>query len=126
MAAKPVPADVDAYIAAASSEARPTLTALRRLIRATVPDATEGISYGVPFYQRHGQLAGFAAYRRHVSFGPAGDPLAPADRELLEQGGYKTGTQTVQIRFDQEVPASVIERLLRVRAAELEAGRAGS
>lgn len=123
MAVKPVPADVDAYIAAARSEARPTLTAVRGLIRATVPDAAEGISYGVPFYKHHGQLAGFSAYKQHVSFGIAGGALDAGDRELLEQGGYKTGARTVQIRFGQQVPAEVLGRILRVRAAELEAAR---
>ena len=121
MPGTPVPADVDAYIAAARSEARPTLTALRELIHATVPDAVEGISYGVPFYQHHGQLAGFAAYSRHVSFGPAGEPLDPGDRELLERGGYKTGTRTVQIPFGRDVPVEVLARIMRARASELEA-----
>ena len=31
----------------------------------------------------------------------------------LEKNGYKTGKKTIQIRFDQEVPATAIEQILK-------------
>ena len=104
---------VDAYIASAPSEARPTLEALRELITSTVPDAEERISYGVPFYKFHGPIAGFAAYKAHVSFGLGGDPLAAEDREALERKGYATGKKTFQIRFEQKVPVADVKRMLK-------------
>jgi uncharacterized protein len=115
---RPNPRDVDAYIAASAPEARPKLEELRELMIATVPDVDEGISWGVPFYKYHGQLAGFAAYKNHVSFGCASAVLEEKERERLEAAGYVTGRKTIQVGFDQDVPTATIRQLLesQVRA----------
>ena len=123
MADKVKPADVDSYLAASAAEARPVLEEIRALIKATVPQADEKISWGVPFYRHHGELAGFAAYKKHVSFGFGSDVLAPEDRERLERDGYKLGKQTMQIRFDQAVPVAAIQRILRAGARRNESER---
>ena len=83
------------------------------LIRSIVPDVEEGISYGVPFYKHHGEFGGFAAYKGHVSFGFGSDVLEAEDRAALEAGGYKLGKGTMQIRFDQDVPAPRNRQILR-------------
>lgn len=105
---------VDDYIANAVSEARPIMEEIRGLIKSTVPDAEEGISWNVPIYKYHGILTGFDVARHHVSFGA--DVLQDEDRELLKEKGYKTGKKTIQIRFDQKVPATVIRKLLQEQA----------
>jgi uncharacterized protein YdhG (YjbR/CyaY superfamily) len=114
------PNTVDAYIANAAPEARPTLEALRNLITSTVPEAEERISYGVPFYKYHGQLGGFAAYKNHVSFGFGA--LQENERAMLEKKGYKTGKMTLQIRFDQAVPVAAVKRILKAKARMNKAG----
>ena len=96
------PKDVDSYIAKSDREARPKLEELRKIIKSTIPEAEEGISWGVPFYKYYGALAGFAAYKNHVSFGFA-DVLQSEDRKMLEEKGYITGKKTIQIKFDQKV-----------------------
>jgi uncharacterized protein YdhG (YjbR/CyaY superfamily) len=118
------PEDVDSYIAGAAEDARPKLDQLRRLITATVPEAEEGISWGVPFYKYHGVLAGFAAYKNHVSLGFGAGGLSHEDREQLEAQGYATGKKTFRIRFDQEVPTAAIRRLLKAQVRVNEASRA--
>jgi uncharacterized protein YdhG (YjbR/CyaY superfamily) len=110
------PGDVDSYIARSREEARPKLEELREIVRSTIPDAHEGISWGVPFYKHHGLLAGFSAYKNHVSFGVADAVLPGEVRDELEDEGYVTGKKTIQIRFDQEVPTAAIERVLRTTA----------
>ncbi len=117
------PRDVDEYIANSAAEARPTLEELRAMVRAAVPQAEEGISWGVPFYRYHGALAGFAVYTKHVSFGLGAGVLQSRDREVLEDKGYTTGKRTIQIRFDQSVPATVIRRILKAQAEMNEAAR---
>lgn len=123
MAKNAIPEDVDAYIAAADPNARPILEQLRELIRSTVPDVEEGISYGVPFYKHHGEFGGFAAYTSHVSFGFGSDVLEAEDRAALEAAGYKLGKGTMQIRFDQDVPAPAIRQILEAKARMNEAER---
>ena len=113
--ATPKARDVDAYIAGANPDARPHLEAIRTIITSTVPGVEESISYGVPFYKCHGQLAGFAVYKNHVSFGVSAGVLQSSDREALEEKGYKTGVRTVQIRFDQKVPTTTIKHVLKAQ-----------
>jgi uncharacterized protein YdhG (YjbR/CyaY superfamily) len=110
------PKDVDAYIAAAPEEARPTLDAVRELFRSALPDATERIAWGVPIYRTEHDVGGFAAYTKHVSVGLAASPLPDDARAKLEKQGYKTGTRTIQVRFDQKVPVTAIRQLLKAAA----------
>ncbi len=91
-----------------------------KIIKSTIPDVEEGISWGVPFYKYHGVLAGFAAFKNHVSFGFAA-VLQSKDRKMLEEKGYKTGKKTIQIRFDQKVPTTAIKQILKTRAKMNEA-----
>jgi len=62
------PKDVDSYITNSDREARPILEEIRKKIKSTIPEAEEGISWNVPIYKYHGILAGFAVYKKHVSF----------------------------------------------------------
>jgi uncharacterized protein len=114
--------DVDGYIAHADAAARPHLEELRELVRSAIPDAEEGISWGVPFYKHHGPVGGFAAFKQHISFG-LNEQLAPDDREKLEARGYKTGKKTVQIAFDQAIPTATLKRMLKAQAKTNEAAR---
>src|SRR5690606_9418577 len=64
-------AEVDAYLAEVDEPKRSTLQAVRRSIRAVLPEAEEGISYGVPAFLVEGKpVAGFAAFTRHLAYLP--------------------------------------------------------
>jgi uncharacterized protein YdhG (YjbR/CyaY superfamily) len=110
--------DVDAFIASSDKEARPKLKELRELITSTIPKVEEGISWGIPFYKYHGLLAGFAPFKKHVSFGFCA-VLQSEDREMLEKKGYKTGSKTIQITFDQKVPTAVIRQMLKAQVKKI-------
>lgn len=112
-----IAASVDEYIASAEPAAGPTLRSLRELVKSTVPAATESISWGVPFYKYHGLLAGFSVFTSHVSFGLA-FALDDEIRAKLAEKGYKTGSKTVQIKFDQLIPTAEIKQILIKRAKE--------
>ncbi|MFX0026395.1 MAG: iron chaperone [Candidatus Hermodarchaeota archaeon] len=118
------PKDIDSYIANSSREARPILKEIREVIKSTIPKAEERIWYGVPFYNYHGELAGFAAYKKHISFGFGAGVLQSKDRKMLEEKGYKIGKGTMQIKFDQKVPTTAIKKILKVKAKMNEAKRA--
>lgn len=107
--------DVESYIAASEIKAQPHLKELRKIIKSAIPKIEEKISWGVPFYRHSGLLAGFSAFKNHVSFGFA-FTFENKDRKALEKKGYKTGSKTVQIRFDQKVPASDLKNILKARA----------
>jgi hypothetical protein len=58
---------VDAYIAESAGFARPILKRLRKLIHQGCPAAAETIKWGCPFFDYHGLLCGFAAFKAHCS-----------------------------------------------------------
>jgi uncharacterized protein YdhG (YjbR/CyaY superfamily) len=69
---KTAPKDVDSYIAGMPVEVRKTLAELRRAIKKAVPEASERISYGMPFYEYggsgyKGRFIYFAAFKKHIS-----------------------------------------------------------
>ena len=112
----PKPQTVEGYIAGAPAEIRPKLEEVRAVIRAAVPKAEEGISWNVPFYEYHGPLAGFAAYKHHVSVGLGGADLGTGDRKMLEDRGYRTGKKTFRVTVDQRVLRTAIRKLLKAQA----------
>lgn len=112
------PKDVDSYIANAAKKARPTLEELREIIKSTVPKAEEGIRYNVPFYTLYGTHVGFTAFKNHATFGIGADTLQSEDRKMLDEMGYKTGKETIQIRYDQSVPTTEITQLLETKVEE--------
>lgn len=107
---------VDEYIKASPEIAWPHLNILRELMLSAVENIDEGIHYGKPYYKYHGYVAGFDVYKRHIGFELWTDQLSAEDREVLEDMGYKTGSRTFQIRYDQAVPIDIIKRLVQEQA----------
>ena len=95
--------------------ARVKLEQTRAVVKATVTNADETISWGVPFYKYQGLLIGFAMGNGYVSFGLV-FALQPEDAKELEANGYKTAKKTFRIRFDQKVPTAIIKRMLKSQA----------
>lgn len=76
--------DVDEYLRRIEEPKRSTLEALRRTILEIVPDAEQVISYRVPAFRIGGEtVAGFAAFRDHLSYLPfSGSVLSDLADEL--------------------------------------------
>jgi uncharacterized protein YdhG (YjbR/CyaY superfamily) len=107
--------DVETYISGSSEEARPILEELRQIIKSTLPEAEEKISYGVPLYKYNGDYVGYAAYKNHVSFGFGKAVLQDEDRAALEKLGYPVAKGTMQIKFGQKVPSEFIVKILKAK-----------
>jgi uncharacterized protein YdhG (YjbR/CyaY superfamily) len=114
---------VQAYIDAAEESRRPTLYALRKLVRETVPDAVESIRHGMPYYNHHGDLCAFAAQKRYYSFYvmSAGEPIAPHRGAL---GTLDVGKGCIRFTSLDELPGGVLAEILTA-AAEANETRAG-
>jgi hypothetical protein len=108
--------DVGSYIASSGMEARPKLREVRKTMKSALPGAEEGIRWGVPWYKDGGPIAGFAAYKNHVGLVFWLDELQTKVRRLLAEQGYTSGKRTLQIRFDQKVPAAAIRQILKAQA----------
>ena len=110
-----VDAEVDAYIVAAPIEARPKLRQLRKLIRSTVPEASEVISYKMPCYRYHGPLVWFAAFKNHVGIFIRPPIIQEHKRELK---GYVTTKSAVHFPMNKPLPTALIRKLVKTRAGK--------
>ena len=106
--------EVDAYLAGLDEPKRSTLEALRRSIRAALPEADEGISYGMPAFKVRGKtIAGFAAFKHHLSYLPHSGSVFP---ELADElAGYEKSSGALRFPVDQPLPTELVEKLIAVR-----------
>lgn len=118
--------EIDEYLAGLEEPKRSTLQQLRETILEVVPEAEEGISYQVPAFRVDGKVvAGFAAFKKHLSYLPHSGSVFPVLRDKV--AGYKTSTGALQFPIDSSLPKSLVEQLIRVRLAQaFPAGRDGS
>ena len=111
--------DVDNYLAAVSEPARSTLNTIRATIRSAVPpEATEGISYGIPVFKYKGALVWFAAFSKHCSFFPGSLAAIAASKNELKD--YQTSKGTIRFPVDKPLPATLVRKLVKARIAENE------
>src|SRR5436190_24391782 len=106
-------AEVDEYLASVEEPKRSTLEAMRRTILELVPDAEECISYAVPAFKVQGKVvAGFAAFKGHLSYLPYSGSVFP---ELADElVGYRYSSGALQFSIDAALPRELIEKLLAV------------
>src|ERR1700743_2377728 len=110
---------VDEYLCGIEEPKRSTLQALRRAILEIMPDAEQTISYKVPAFRIDGTIvAGFAAFRDHLSYLPfSGSVLAQLENEL---SGYDMTKSSLHFPIDKPLPKVIVEKLIAVRRAEVD------
>lgn len=113
-----VPNSVDEYIAAQPAALRPRLEQVRAAIRRAVPEAVEGIGYGMPGYKLNGRpLLYFAGFKQHYSlFAASGTFFASLERELKN---YEQRKGTIHFPLNEPVPVRLISRIAKLRAAAI-------
>jgi uncharacterized protein YdhG (YjbR/CyaY superfamily) len=110
--------DVDGYLAELDDDQRDALQHLRRTIREAVPEAEECISYGMPAFKIRGKtIAGFAAFKNHLSYLPhSGSVLSALGDELT---GYQMTKGSLHFAVDEPLPADLVNTLITARMREL-------
>lgn len=104
---------VEEYIARAPKEAQGKLLELRAIIKQAAPEASEGISYEMPFYKLQGPFIGFAVFKDHVNlFGRV------SQEEKKQLKGYETTGGAIHFPLEKPLPKLVIKRIVRARAAQ--------
>nr|WP_226673662.1 DUF1801 domain-containing protein [Rossellomorea aquimaris] len=106
---------VDEYISQFPVNVQERLQSLRKVIRETVPDAQEKISYQMPTFALHGNLVHFAAYKNHIGFYPTPSGINAFKDKMTE---YKTSKATVQFPIDKPMPLELIQEIVKFRVAE--------
>jgi hypothetical protein len=80
---------VDAFVASLPADQQEIIAAVRRLVLAAAPGATESIKWAQPVYEDHGPFAYIKAGRPHVTFGFWRGVELDAGRDILESSGVK-------------------------------------
>lgn len=103
--------DIDAYLAPLDEAKRATLDEVRRRILVVVPDAEQGISYRMPAFRLDGQVvAGFAAFRTHLSYLPHSGAVLARLGSLVD--GYEMTAGSLHFAVGEPLPAPLIEALV--------------
>jgi uncharacterized protein YdhG (YjbR/CyaY superfamily) len=112
------PADIDAYLAEQGEPKRSTLQRLREHILAELPAAEECISYATPAFKIEGKVvAGFAAFKNHLSYLPhSGSVLTALESDLA---GYDHTKGALHFPIDETLPLPLLRKLIATRLAQL-------
>jgi len=110
--------EIDAYLAELDEPKRSTLSHLRGSILAVVPDAEQCISYGMPAFKVQGKtVAGFAAFKNHLSYLPhSGSVLPQLAGDLAAYEGTKG---SLHFAIDEPLPPDLVAKLVATKMREL-------
>ena len=111
--------EVDGYLRDLEEPKRGTLEALRRTILEVVPEAQQVISYRVPAFRVRGKIiAGFAAFKDHLSYLPfSGSVLAQLADEL---DSYTMTKSALHFPVDRPLPKRLVRKLIELRLPDAE------
>lgn len=111
--------DIDEYISGFPADTQNILQQIREVIKTTIPQAEEAISYGMPTFKLNGQyLIYFAGYKKHIGMYPV-----PGNNETFKKdfSSYKTsGKGAIQFPLDKPMPITLIKKIVKFRIAEIE------
>jgi len=106
--------EIDQYLDALEEPKRTTLARLRQTILQILPEADQGISYGAPAFKVRGKtIAGFAAFKNHLSYLPHSGSVFPQLQDELK--GYTTSSGALRFGVDEPLPVPLVEKLIAVR-----------
>ena len=109
------PENIDEYIAGFPEETKEKLEQVRQLIRKTVPQSEEMISYGMPAFKLNGNLLWVGAFSKHIGFYPKVTGTEALKKELLN---YKGTKGSVHFPLNEPLPIELITEMVRVRFSE--------
>ena len=110
---------VDDYLAGLPPRERAVLENVRRAIKEAAPQAEERISYRIPLYRHHGDVVGFAAFKKHLSLFVTSSGVGERFADELE--GFDVKHTTIHFTVDKPLPDELIRKIVRHRLEENEA-----
>jgi uncharacterized protein YdhG (YjbR/CyaY superfamily) len=108
--------EVDKYLRGVEEPKHKVLQTLRRTILEIVPEAQQVISYGVPAFRVRGiTVAGFAAFKTHLSYLPFSGAVLEQLADELD--GYTMTKSALHFPVDRSLPRPLVKKLIEVRLA---------
>jgi uncharacterized protein YdhG (YjbR/CyaY superfamily) len=106
---------MDEYISHFPEGVQLLLQKVRNTIKASAPNASEVISYGMPAFKRNGILVWFAAFSAHIGLYPTASGIQAFRKELEK---YKGGKGSIQFPFEKPIPFKLIGQIVKFRVVE--------
>lgn len=108
---------VDAYLKVSEPKAQRILKRVRSVVKKTVPEAVETISYQIPAFKLNGKiLIYFAGWQKHIGIYPVPKGGSQSFRKKLTP--FIKGKGTTQFLLDELVPYDLIKQIVLQRAKE--------
>jgi uncharacterized protein YdhG (YjbR/CyaY superfamily) len=108
---------VEGYIRAAPKAAQAKLREVRKAILDAAPEASESISYRIPYYSYKGRLAWFGIFKGHIGLFVRPPVLEEHEGEL---NGYTMTKSSLHLPLDRAIPVSLVKKLVRAAAKKNE------
>ena len=109
---------IDEYLAGLPPPQRVALERVRAVVTKVVPEAEEGVSYGMPAFIYEGRpLLGFRAADKHLSV----FPFSPAAIESVEDrlDGFQLSKGTIRFTPEDPLPEEALVDVVRARLREI-------
>jgi uncharacterized protein YdhG (YjbR/CyaY superfamily) len=109
--------DVDRYLADLDEPKRTSLEEMRQRILQVIPNAEQGLSYGVPAFKVDGKVvAGLAAFKSHLSYLPHSGSVLPTLSD--KTGEYSQTKSALHFPLDEPLPRGLVRELIEVKLRE--------
>ena len=105
----------DEYFSVFPETTRKLLEQIRSLIKETVPEAEETISYNMPAFRFHGILLYYAGYKGHIGFYPGDAKTLTVFEDQIK--GFETSKGTIRFPLNKKLPLPLIKKIVKYRAA---------
>lgn len=115
--------EVSEYVAGLGEPARSAIEAVYRIARETVPDAVEGVGYGMPALRyRDKPLLAVMEAKAHIGVYPFSPAVIDRSADALE--GFDRAKGTIRFTADRPLPDDVVRTLVSLRRDEIDAASA--
>ena len=104
------PQTIDEYITMQDEAVQPRLREVRDVLRATLPEAQERMSWSMPTYGKGRNIIHFAASKKHLGLYPGGEATAVFAEELKD---FDVSKGTIRIPWNRALPAALIQKIAR-------------
>lgn len=104
------PKTVLEYIEGQSLEAHTHLRNIAVIIKNSVPEVNEYISWSMPFYEKAGKTVSFSACKTYISFYAGTEAIEKFASELSE---FTTKKNAIYFPYNKELPSKLIEDIVK-------------
>lgn len=107
---------IDDYLQKIEATERKELERIRAIAKEIIPDAEEGISYGMPTLKYNGKsFLGFDLHKHHIGIYPYGGAEIEMLKDELSKHNYKFSSGAIQVPLTEQIPENLLKKIIQLR-----------